>query len=147
MNTKIEFYLLKEASLESFYKYVCVLVEKSYEYGKKIYIHCQSPLVVQRLDVLLWTFRDVSFLPHERLQDDVSPCCPIVLGSDEQKLDRSGDILINLCDEVPGFYSNFGTVIEIVCDDADAKKAARKRYKYYSDNKNQLVTHKDVVSN
>jgi DNA polymerase III subunit chi len=43
---------------------VCQVVEQFYEKGKRIHVVAGSSLAAQRLDGLLWTFAQASFIPH-----------------------------------------------------------------------------------
>ena len=43
---------------------VCQCVEHFYERGKRVQIVADSSLAAQRLDHLLWTFAQASFIPH-----------------------------------------------------------------------------------
>ncbi len=59
--TEILFYHLEQHPLE---RVLPVLVEKSRERGWRVVIEAGSIERVQRLNELLWTYRDDSFLPH-----------------------------------------------------------------------------------
>ena len=51
------------------------------------------------------------------------------------------DVLINLRDETPAFFSRFHRLIEIVTGDEGDRKRARERFRFYRDRGYQIVTH------
>ena len=55
--------------------------------------------------------------------------------------DGFDDLLLNLADEVPAFFSKFERVAEIVGGDAAAKANARERFRFYRDRGYELETH------
>jgi len=59
--TEVLFYHLERASLESV---LPGLLEKTLERGWKAVVKCSSRETVTRLDEVLWTYNDESFLPH-----------------------------------------------------------------------------------
>lgn len=59
--TEILFYHLERASLDSV---LPGLLEKTLERGWKAVVRCGSRDMVTRLDEILWTYNDESFLPH-----------------------------------------------------------------------------------
>jgi DNA polymerase-3 subunit chi len=59
--TEVLFYHLERASLESV---LPGLLERTLERGWKAVVRCGSRETVARLDEVLWTYKDDSFLPH-----------------------------------------------------------------------------------
>ena len=59
--TEVLFYHLERASLENV---LPGLLEKTLERGWKAVVRCGARDTVVRLDELLWTYNDESFLPH-----------------------------------------------------------------------------------
>lgn len=59
--TEALFYHLERATLESV---LPGLLEKSLERGWKAVVRCGSRAMVERLDEMLWTYSEESFLPH-----------------------------------------------------------------------------------
>jgi DNA polymerase-3 subunit chi len=51
------------------------------------------------------------------------------------------DVLINLADQLPSFFSRFERLIECVDHDPEVKQASRSRFKYYRDHGYPLNTH------
>lgn len=135
--TKVDFYILANDSRE---RTACKLSEKAYGLGNRVYIHTESAQQTLHVDELLWTFRDGSFVPHERYQTGSSGESPIQIGCDENP-DTQCDVLINLTTGVPLFFSRFLRVAELVGTDNDAKKQGRDRFRFYRDRGYSIETH------
>lgn len=141
MTTKIDFYILEAASGQKSLHFACKLIEKAWSDQQKVYIHTNSQEEAERMDTLLWTYREDSFLPHNLYQatDDFPP--PVQIGfADHPK--HHQDLLLNLRQEIPDFYKQFNRVIEIVFSDAHVQQLARERYKQYRDQGCELNTYK-----
>ena len=54
-------------------KTACQLTEKLYGQNKRVLIICQNPLAMTALDQMLWSFKQLSFLPHMTDIDKVDP--------------------------------------------------------------------------
>ena len=104
----------------------------------------QSMLKVaaERLDDLLWTFRDGSFVPHCLSGvNDGTEGSPVVIGSDPENV-AARDLLINLGDDIPAFADAFPRVAEVVTSDENCRLLSRKRYATYRDQGHTINTHK-----
>lgn len=133
---RVDFYLLtsnKESLRELL---TCYLLEKAYAKGHEVFVYCENQKEAENLDLKLWTFKDESFLPHS-LQDE-NTSSPIQIGWREPK---TRDLLLNLTQKVPGFYSQFQRVIELVGFDPQAKALSRDHYKLYRQAQCELHTH------
>lgn len=133
MSTEIIFYLLPENNMDACLRSICQLVAKYYHPEKKIYLRTSTPTMSQQLDDLLWTFHDISFLPHQILANNLQTTSAPILLSDKLPSNAEGDVLFNLSDEIPSFYARFKQVIEIIVNDEKLKAAGRIRYKYYKE--------------
>lgn len=76
--TEILFYHLENHPLE---RVLPVLVEKSLERGWKVVVETGSEERAEALDLLLWTYRDDSFLPHARAGGDADALQPVLITS------------------------------------------------------------------
>jgi DNA polymerase-3 subunit chi len=139
--TRVDFYLLNQAGAQARQLFACRLAEKAYRLENTVHIQTANADDAARLDDLLWTFRDGSFVPHHRIRsvnDDQDS--PVTIGcGDEGPPVR--DLLINLCDDVPGFAGTFGRIAELVTADAECKQQGRKRFASYRDSGCTLETH------
>ena len=98
---RVDFYLLQQSGSESRFAFACRLAEKAYRLDNTVHIHAASDSDVSRLDDLLWTFRDGSFVPHEVVGQSGSDAqSPVRIGSGAHEVSPC-DLLINLCDEIP----------------------------------------------
>ena len=96
----------------------------------------------ERLDELLWTFRDGSFVPHECLPDRDRPIeSPVTIGCEGDPVEPR-DLLINLCDDIPACAEGFPRVAELVTSDDDCKQLSRRRFAAYREQGHTLETHK-----
>jgi DNA polymerase-3 subunit chi len=92
------------------------------------------------LDSLLWTFRDISFLPHALADDGAADSAPIVIGW-PGIAPRSNQALINLCEDIPGFAGDFTRIIEPVPAVAELRDQSRRRFRGYRERGWELATH------
>ena len=138
--TQVDFYILQDAQAGGRPLFTCRLTEKAFKQGRQVFINTGSSQLLQQLDELLWTFRDGSFLPHAVYAAGASDTPPILLGHAVEP-DGPSDVLINLCSEVPSFFSRFSRVAELVGGDATQLDAARERYRFYKDRGYTLNTH------
>lgn len=135
--TQIDFYILHEGSRE---RIACRLIEKIYSQGKRIYVHTESEQQATQLDELLWTFRDGSFIPHERYQPGNATESPIQIGT-HQAPETDSEVLINLTADVPLFFSHFLRVAELVAPNDTDRAQGRARFRFYRDRGYSLNTH------
>jgi DNA polymerase-3 subunit chi len=138
---RVDFYLLKQTGLPSRQSFACRLAEKAYRLEKTVHIHVGDRAGAQRLDELLWTFRDGSFVPHHTIPESGGQQdSPVTIGCGEVDVPQR-DLLINLSDEVPAFAKAFPRVAELVTSDEDCKQLSRKRFAEYRDQGHTLETH------
>ena len=138
---RVDFYILDQAGQHSRQTFACRLAEKAYKLDNTVHIHAGSRGDAERLDELLWTFRDGSFVPHERLSGPAASAeSPITIGCENEQVEPR-DLLINLCDEIPAFAEAFPRVAELVTSDDDCKQLSRRRFAAYRDKGHTLETH------
>ena len=141
--TRVDFYVLPENSETGAALTACQLCEKAVSEGRKVHVHAPDTVIAAELDKLLWTFRQGSFIAHERLSDvaNAEPA-PWVLIGDKDPPATHHDVLINFDAGVPAFFSRFDRVLEIVHGDAAVRAKSRERFKFYRDRGYALETHK-----
>ena len=138
---RVDFYILSQEGQHSRQLFACRLAEKAYRLKNTVHIHTASRGDADRLDELLWTFRDGSFVPHQRVTGSTDPAdAPISIGCDDDTVEPR-DLLINLCDDIPGFAEAFPRVAELVTSDDDCKQMSRRRFAAYRDKGHTLETH------
>ncbi len=136
---QIDFYILHSISRHEKDYLACQLVDKAWHQGYRIYIQTESLMAAQRLDVMLWTLKDDSFLPHD-IFPDVSSIAPIQIGYTEQ-ICQGMNVLINMTSTVPSFFEQFQRIVEIIDDTSLAREAGRKRYRFFKEKGMRLKTH------
>lgn len=141
--TRIDFYVLESPNREARFSVACRLAEKAVGSDHEVLINTEIEADSSRLDELLWTFSQGSFLPHRLLTDPPRPDEgePVLIGCGREPIDGSWDLLINLAPEVPDFFSRFNRVAEVVGADDESKAAGRERFRYYRDRGYELKTH------
>ena len=138
--TRVGFYLLPEGSPDDIRHTACRLIDKAYRQGLGIYVHTPCAESLADMDELLWTFRQGSIVPHIPVaqEDGISP---VLLGCTPEPPDRLSDVLVNLTDTVPLFFSRFERVVELIGADDAQRAAGRDRYRFYRDRGYSLQTH------
>lgn len=141
-NPTVDFYLLNTPIQENLYRFSCRLIEKAYLQQKNIFIQVSSHEEGQRIDELLWTFRDISFIPHSYLGvgSVIDSLLSVNIALDKpSQLDA--DILFNLSHKIPAYSSEFSRIIEVVSEEKENKNLSRQKYKFYKTQHYQLTTH------
>lgn len=138
---RIDFYVLPDASPKGRQVFACRLAEKAVGQGLKVYIHLESREQAVMLDELLWTYKDVGFVPHALDNDPRAGDVPVVLGHGGGAEGARAGLLINLNPTVPDFFERFERVSELV-DQTDAvKQGARQRFRFYKERGFAPTTH------
>jgi DNA polymerase-3 subunit chi len=137
---RIDFYVLSQSSERARHHFACKLAEKAYRLENTVHIVAGSRADAARLDELLWTFRDGSFVPHDVVSAQGDPDSPITIGCNTDEV-APRDLLINLCDEIPPAAESFPRVAELVSSDQESKQRSRKRYALYRDQGHEINTH------
>ncbi len=138
--TRVDFYVLADTAPGDRYTVACRLVEKAYAQGRRVYLHLDGEADVNRIDALLWTFREQSFIPHGALGKIDPKMTPVLLGCDQDPSSED-DVLVNLAAQVPAWFGRFRRVAEIIDGDAVVKRFGRERYRFYKDRGYPLETH------
>ncbi len=135
--TEVGFYILGEEAAYDRLALACRIAEKAYDGGHRVYIHCADAEQARRMDELLWTFKQNSFVPHGPAgADDPSP---VQVGHHGEAAGHE-DVLINLSDEVPQFFSRFHRLAEVV--DNGNREVGREHYRFYRERGYPLQDHR-----
>jgi len=140
--TRVDFYILAEAAGDPL-PVICRLCDKAATAGQRVFVHVPDAGTAEALDGLLWSFRQGSFIAHERCSDGAPPQAPmpaVLLGSGSPPPSHQ-QVMINLAAEVPPFFSRFERVLELVHGEDTERAHGRARYKYYRDRGYALATH------
>ncbi|MGH8542886.1 MAG: DNA polymerase III subunit chi [Gammaproteobacteria bacterium] len=158
--TRVDFYVLAGNAATARETFACRITEKAFTQAHKVYVHAASAAEADRLDELLWTFRDASFVPHALTHaatesDDLPPVLighrdtPAEMGtflispeSNPEIRNVPISLLVNLSDEVPPFFDRFARVAELIDADEDRRRLGRERFRFYRDHGCSLETHR-----
>ncbi len=149
--TRVDFYVLKTDSVDSRLRTACRIAQKAVQHRQHVYINTADKTDADKLDGLLWTFSQGSFIPHivagrgQTTDGDE----PVVIGTDESQSAEvpSGgpgehwDVMINLASAVPPYFSRYARVAEVVDADPARRDEGRQRYRFYKDRGYELNTH------
>jgi len=97
---------------------------------------------MEKLDDLLWTFRQGSFVPHEIIGTTPGdPAAPVTIGC-ETSARTNCDLLINLGESIAESAASFPRVAEVVTSDEHSLTLSRQRFVDYREQGHTLDTHK-----
>jgi DNA polymerase-3 subunit chi len=139
---RVDFYVLSDDAPDARLRWACRLAEQAAEQGSRVYLQTPDQADARRLDELLWTYNDRSFLPHEIFSGaEPSHARVMVLLGDAAAPPSHRQLLINLTNAIPTAPEQYERIAEIVDVDAERKRAARERYKLYRERGWQLESH------
>ncbi len=139
--TRVDFYVLESSGPTSRHRCACRIAEKAFLLEHRIYIHVGNEREARAIDDLLWSFRGGSFIPHAVVTPQEVHGEAVLIGHDPETDPTETDLLINLADEVPMFFSRFARVAEVVSEDASSRASGRDRFRFYRDRGYDLRTH------
>lgn len=137
--TRVDFYILGPGN-NSRDKLACALAGKAMGQGLNVHIHTDDRETAVVMDDLLWTFRDISFIPHGLADERDLNYTPVCIGWNGMNPDNR-EILINLGTEIPEFAGSFARVMEIVVSDDDSRSQSRDHYRRYRDMGFEMHSH------
>jgi DNA polymerase-3 subunit chi len=116
------------------------MASKAWSAGNHVYMYTETEDTAKKLDDLLWTFRDISFVPHEIYNGTENNEVPITIGFGNHFPNHS-QVMINLDYKIPEFAEKFSRIIEIVENNEKNKEIARQRYRQYKESEYELYNH------
>lgn len=135
--TQVDFYILEGSVPRSRLVFACQLANKVVGMGHRVFVQTPSEGAARELDEVMWTYQDGSFLPHCLAGQD--PEAPVHIGHAAEP-GEGFHLLINLAADVPGFFSRFERVAELVDGDDTRKAQGRGRFRFYKDRGYPLKT-------
>ena len=127
---RIDFYVLPDQQDKGRALLACRLADKIYSLGHTIYILAASEAQAAALDDLLWTFRQDSFIPHERYPLVGTEGSPVLIGS-ASPAEVVAQVLINFTLTLPDGFERFERVVELVDQQPEVLATSRERFKQY----------------
>ncbi|MBX3652763.1 MAG: DNA polymerase III subunit chi [Ramlibacter sp.] len=113
--------------------YACRLLRKAVGSGARVVVTGEDRML-RELDVALWTFGPLEFVPHCHAAADTAlvAASPVVLAPSVHGTPHQ-QVLVNLGEPVPDGFERFERLIEVVTLDDDDRQRARGRWKHYAD--------------
>ncbi|NHN39624.1 DNA polymerase III subunit chi [Pseudomaricurvus alcaniphilus] len=138
--TSIDFYVLPHSSMEQRLDFACRWTQKALRNDHSVYVAVDNEKQADYLDRLFWQFSPDSFVPHDcegkpQLQARVK----IGFGDD---CGDFHDCLVNLSQQVPGYFSRFQRLAEIVCQEEKVLANTRQHYNFYQHRGYPIETHR-----
>lgn len=134
--TQIDFY----THAKDKQKLACILSAKALEQGLRVLVLAPDEDMAARLDRALWSVPATGFLPHCRARDPLASVTPVIVDHDPGEL-MHDQVLLNLSNARPAFFSRFQRLIEIVTTDETDRQAARERFRFYRDRGYDIRSH------
>ena len=124
--------------------YACHLLRKAAISGARVVVTGGSD-TLEQLDVALWTFSVIDFVPHCRLESEprVLAASPVILAMSTQSAPHR-QVLLNLGNQIPSGFERFERVIEVVTQEEEDRQLARSRWKHYA-NLGYAITRHDLT--
>ena len=122
--------------------YACRLLRKAVAKGSKVVV-TGEPGLLRDLDVALWTFAPLEFLPHCRGEGSapaVLSASPVVLAETPAAAPHQ-QVLVNLGASIPDGFERFERLIEVVTEDEADRRQARQRWKHYAERGYPITRH------
>ena len=111
-------------------RHACTLVAQWHAAGQRVWINCPDSALAARIDQMLWTFEQLSFVPHVRDGHPLADASTVRIGHDPAMAPADA-LLLNLSSQLPDGFEQRAHIVEIVGrDDAD-REAARARFMRY----------------
>jgi DNA polymerase-3 subunit chi len=137
---QIDFYVLQEQSPDGRFKLACRIIEKAYQLGHRIYVRTSDPDHTNKLDDLLWTFSQNSFIPHQLSSESNSIDSPVVIGENLLATEET-DVVISVADDPISNFTAYPRIVDIVGCKDDEKASGRDRFRYYRERGVEPNTH------
>jgi DNA polymerase-3 subunit chi len=139
---RVDFYVLNTAGEQSRQLFACRLAEKAWRLNNSVHIQAADRQQAGKLDELLWTFREGSFVPHELVdRPGIAADAPITIAFTADGI-HAADLLINMTDQLPPQLDSFPRVAEIVTSEDERRRHSRELFAAYRSEGHSLETHK-----
>jgi DNA polymerase III subunit chi len=125
---RVDFYKLPEQKNRESFTYD--IATKIRQQKLQLYIYTNSREEANILDDVLWTHKDIGFLPHCLIDAEDADNNGITIGWQGMTA-KSNEVLINLSENVPEIVKDFDRIVEIALSIDPYRQQARERYKHY----------------
>jgi len=134
--TRVDFYV----NVPDRAAFACTLAARAVTAGNRALVLTADANETVRVDRLMWCQPALGFIPHVRAAHRLAAETPVIVDHDIDPLPHD-DLLVNLTDEVPGPFSRFARLIEIVSTEEGDRQRARQRWRHYSERGYALQSH------
>ena len=111
---------------------IASLIRKAYQQKKPLLVYAPDAEMASTLDRDLWITPPTAFIPHVAQGSKLAAQTPVLITDNLDSLPQS-ERLFNLSPDIPAGFSRFTSVIEIVGNDDEERRAGRERVKFYKD--------------
>lgn len=137
---RVDFYHLHRGGTDQLLRFSCRLAEKAWKSGHRVFLYTRDENETRRLDDLLWSFSDSSFVPHNRQGESDENDSAVLIG--HRLVDTGHDMLINLSERIPEQPGMFQRIAEIIDETPSTLEHGRQRYTRYKQSDLPLHYHK-----
>lgn len=130
---KVQFYVLNSGGESERISKACELTENAWLNGHRVWLTANDDALAQYVDKALWTFRQDSFVPHERLGDELPPQAPVVITPPARLPELPAGVVINLAATPVAACAAAERVVEVLSAADESRAAGRERYRAYRD--------------
>jgi DNA polymerase-3 subunit chi len=143
---RVDFYVHDSDAFEALAATACRLVDKAWQQapGRHIVIRVEDDDQAQRLDDLLWTFRDRAFLPHAvATAGNTDESCPVLICTALVETPASHrNLLVNLAAAMAPDAVRYARVAELVDASPARRQAGRTRFRQWRELRVEPQTHR-----
>lgn len=138
---RVDFYILDTPPGPEADRFACRLAARAFAADHRVYVLVDDTRRAEALDELLWTFSDVSFVPHARLGTPEADAAPVLIGpGGEVPAECTVTLNLGAVAVEPGGAD--ARILEVIAADAELKAAGRERYRRYQNAGHLLETHR-----
>lgn len=148
---RVDFYLVEDPGAVAADAAACRIAETAWRRGHRVHLHTDSRESARRLDDLLWTRREESFVPHAVCGGPEPAGAAGAAGAEGGPPVTIGwgalpgfadDVLLNLDPRLPDGFERFARIAEVVGGTDSARTAGRERFRRYRALGCELETHR-----
>lgn len=116
---------------------VCHVINRYYLLRRNVAVYSNEHNTLCELDIMLWTFKDVSFIPHSfyKMENNFNEEFITITRniSKIKNIKNKEMLLINISNTIPLCYNKFEGVVEIVSENEQERYEARSRWRIYKE--------------
>ncbi|MCK8516103.1 DNA polymerase III subunit chi [Methylonatrum kenyense] len=137
---RIDFYIVDSQAEQAAEAVACSLIDKAWSRGHRVLVRSRDDAQQARLDRLLWTFRQESFLPHATATSGID--APILIAGAEDTVTTGFEVLVNLDDAPAADLASWKRIAEISSREPQRLARTRDRFRHYRSQGVEPANHK-----